>query len=242
MFSALKNHPFAVEAFFEQSYVLSFAVPLADVQNLIPGCFTADHFNNEWGFIAVAIVSTKNLKPKGFPFLRGQDFILAGYRVFVRYQNKAGKNKRGLFILKSETNMKSMVLMGNIFTHYGYTHTDIAIKNENEKVTIQSAKSGIDISINKTIDPVPLPASSPFSTWKEARRFAGPLPFTFNYDEKNSTVLSVEGVRQHWEPRPIQVEHYKIDFIDQLPFKNKQLANAFVVEQVPYSWSKGKFE
>ena len=108
MFPFLKNHPFAVEAFFESSLVLTFAIPKEQIQSLIPECLTLDTFDDKWAFIAVAMVQTKGLRPKGFPALLGNDFFLIGYRVFVRYQNNAGKNLRGLFILKSETNKKKM--------------------------------------------------------------------------------------------------------------------------------------
>ena len=114
MLPFLKNHPFAVEAFFESSLVLTFAIPKEQLQPLIPECLTLDTFDDKWAFIAVAMVQTKGLRPKGFPALFGNDFFLIGYRVFVRYQNNAGKNLRGLYILKSETDKKKMEFFGNI--------------------------------------------------------------------------------------------------------------------------------
>ena len=74
----LKNHPFAVEAFFESSLVLTFAVPKEKIRHLIPECLTLDTFNDHWAFIAVAMVDTKNLRPKGFPLFLGNDFFLTG--------------------------------------------------------------------------------------------------------------------------------------------------------------------
>lgn len=55
MFSFLKNHPFAVEAFFESSLVLTFAIPKEQIQYLIPPCLQLDTLNNKWAFIAVAM-------------------------------------------------------------------------------------------------------------------------------------------------------------------------------------------
>ena len=125
MFSFLKNHPFAVEAFFESSLILSFAIPKEELQHLIPPCLELDTFNNTWAFIAVAMVQTKELRPKGFPKILGNNFFLIGYRIFVRYTNTAGKRLRGLYILKSATDKKKMEFLGNIFTHYNYTTTNI---------------------------------------------------------------------------------------------------------------------
>ncbi|MEO5967960.1 MAG: DUF2071 domain-containing protein, partial [Ferruginibacter sp.] len=189
MASFLKNHPFAVEAFFESSLVLTFAIPKEHLETLIPECLQLDTFNNKWAFIAIAMVQTKNLRPKGFPKILGNDFFLIGYRIFVRYKNEAGKNLRGLYILKSETDKKKMECLGNIFTHYNYSTTDIT-HNENENfLEISSSKSKFKISIDKIQGEISLPENSPFADWKEARRFAGPLPFTFTYNSISKEVL-----------------------------------------------------
>ena len=111
MFELLKNHPFAVEAFFESSFVLTFAFPKEQIQPLIPECLQLDTFQDKWAFVAVAMVQTKNLRPKGLPEFLGNDFFLIGYRVFVRYTTHEGKRLRGLYILKSETDKKKMEVM-----------------------------------------------------------------------------------------------------------------------------------
>ncbi len=239
---SLKNHPFAVETFFESSLVLTYAVPKNELKELIPECLELDTFNDRWAFVAVALVDTKNLRPKGFPKFMGNDFILIGFRVFVRYTTNEGKRLRGLYILKSETNKRKMSFWGNIFTHYNYTTTDISLSNENGKIIVSSLKSdlNIEVVINKT--EAALPIGSPFKDWKEARRFAGPLPFTFTYNKKTKEVLIIEGVRENWIPRPVEVITNNVGFINQKAFKGIVLANAFLIEQIPYYWKKGKIE
>jgi len=242
MFSFLKNHPFAVEAYFDSSLVLTFAVPKEQLESYIPECLQPDTFNDKWAFIAIAMVQTKGLRPKGFPRFMGNDFFLIGYRVFVRYTNNAGKNLRGLYILKSETDKKKMEFMGNIFTHYNYTTTDILQKENLTSKEISSSKSKFNVTIDKTEGEISLPENSPFADWKEARRFAGPLPFTFTYNPSTKEVLIIEGVRQNWTPAPVKVIDYDFDFLNSLKLKNPILANAFVIKNIPYYWKKGKIE
>lgn len=242
MFQTLKNHPFAVEAFFERSLVLTFAVPKEALAHLIPACLVLDTFEDKWAFLAVAMVQTKSLRPKGFPKFLGNDFFLIGYRIFVRYSNNAGKRLRGLYILKSETDKKKMQFFGNIFTHYNYSTTDIKQTVEESQTSIRSEISKFHVSIETTEKDVVLPENSPFADWKEARRFAGPLPFTFTFNPKNNEVLIIEGVRQHWEPAPIQITDYNFSFLDSLNIKEKTLANAFIINDIPYYWKKGKIE
>lgn len=252
----LKKHPFAVEAFFEKSVVFTFAVPKEKLEHLIPECLTLDTFEDKYAFIAVAIVSTKNLRPKGFPKFMGNDFFLIGYRVFVRYTNNKGKRLRGLYILKSETNKRKMQFFGNIFTEYNYTSTDILEKTKDNFTEISSENSQFKVAFEETtlllrsvtekdnefIKEVNLPENSPFTDWKQARRFAGPLPFTFTYNEKEKEVLIIQGVRQNWTPMPIEVKDFHFEFLEKMNMKDVVLANAFIIKNVPYYWEKGKIE
>lgn len=242
MLSFLKDHPFSVEAFFESSLVLTFAVAKEQLEDLIPECLQLDTFKDKWAFVAVAMVRTKDLRPKGFPKFMGNDFFLIGYRIFVRYTNKQGKSLRGLYILKSETDKKKMEILGNIFTQYSYTTTDIKeieVRNTRE---ISSVKSKFKVTIEKAASQISLPDHSPFADWKEARRFAGPLPFTFTYNTETKKVLIIEGVRQEWSPNPVKVIDYNFEFLNALKLEKPLLANAFIINNVPYYWKKGRKE
>lgn len=243
MFPFLKNHPFAVEAFFESSLVLTFAVPREQLQNLVPECLELDVFEERWAFVAAAMVQTKDLRPQNFPKIFGRDFFLIGYRIFVRYTDAAGKRMRGLYILKSETDKRAMEFFGNFFTHYSYTTTDIEKVSNNETTEIKSSKSDFKVVIeNASGDNIPLPEDSLFSDWKEARRFAGPLPFTFTYLPETKEVLIVEGVRSNWKPRSVKVVEFHFSFLDEMKLSGAKLANAFLIENVPYHWKRGRVE
>ncbi|WP_439882166.1 DUF2071 domain-containing protein [Pontibacter sp. MBLB2868] len=242
MLSTLKDHPFAVEAFFDSSLVLTFAVPKEELVQLIPECLQLDTFQDKWAFIAVAMVQTRGLRPKGLPRFMGNDFFLIGYRVFVRYTSQSGKRLRGLYILKSETDKKKMEVMGNIFTHYNYTTTDITQSRKAATKEISSVKSGFHVQLSTANEDVALPEGSPFADWKEARRFAGPLPFTFTYNPDTREVLIIEGVRQNWTPQPVKVMDYRFSFLDTLALDQPVLANAFIIRNIPYHWKKGRKE
>ncbi len=242
MFSFLKSHPFSVEAYFESSLVLAFAVPKEKLENLIPECLTLDLFQEKYGFIAVAIVQTKGLRPKGLPEFIGNDFLLIGYRIFVRYKNIDGRSMRGLYILRSETDKRKMELLGNFFTHYKYKKVDLKRHENDGKIEVFADNSDFKIIAEDSGDDTPLPDDSPFENWKQARKFAGPLPFTFTYKKETKEVLIIEGVRQNWKPKPVKVQEYEIPFLKTLNLKDVKLANAFIIKDVPYHWKKGRTE
>ncbi|MDI9340979.1 MAG: DUF2071 domain-containing protein [Sediminibacterium sp.] len=240
MFRFLKSHPFAVEAFFTRSLVISYALPLADVKKLIPPCLEPDSWQDRYGFVAAAFVQTKHLRPKSFPQFMGHDFFLAGYRVFVNYYTQNGKRLRGLYILGSETDTKKMEWLGNCFTNYRYSTTDLTLEKRNNTLHLRSKQSGIDLLAETNGLDSALPLNSPFQNWKEARRFAGPLPFTFSYDPYSRKVLIIEGVRHNWEPEPVEIKHADIGFFKTPAFQNAIPANSFQIQNVPYYWKKGK--
>ena len=240
MLSFLKNHPFAVESHFDTSLVLTYAVPKQQLEKFIPECLSLDTFEDTWAFIAVAMVQTRNLRPKGFPEFLGNDFILTGYRIFVKYNTSYGKRLRGLYIIRSETNKTKMAFLGNVFTHYNYGTTDISFQRRREVIEVHSDKSNLSVKVNEVEVDIALPEHSPFKDWKEARRFAGPLPFTFTYDKNKKEVLIIEGVREDWTPRPAEVIESRVGFVDSLQLEGVVLANAFVIHNIPYYWKKGR--
>jgi hypothetical protein len=89
--------------------------------------------------------------------------------------------------------------------------------------------------------PAPLPAGSPFASLGEARRFAGPLPYTFDYEPETHSIVRIEGVRQKWNPEPVAVEVRRCSFLERPPFAGERavLANAFHLQDVPYRWERG---
>lgn len=242
MISFLKNHPFAVEAHFDFSIVLTYAIPKDSLKNLIPECLLLDTFEDKWAFIAVALVQTRSLRPKGFPEFLGNNFFLIGYRIFVKYITNEGRRLRGLYIIRSETDKRKMKIFGNLFTHYNYHWTDISNKVIGETRTIKSQSSALEIEIDTSRKNVELPTNSPFNNWQEARRYAGPLPFTFTYNLRKREVLIIEGVRENWQPRPVSVVKSNIGFLDEFGFKDRILSSAFIVEDISYYWKKGKVE
>ncbi len=240
----LKRHPFPVLARFERVVAVSFAFPESSLSTLVPEGLELDVYEG-LGFVTAALVWTRHLRPAGFPEFMGQDFFLAGYRIFTRLRDDSGRRLRGLRILRSETDKHRMVLSGNLVTSYNYRHVKLMIeKSGPETRVLTSLADGsptLDLTFDADTENVPLPAGSPFPDWRTARRFAGPMPFTFNPEADGSFVV-IEGSREEWVPRPIVVKNWHVSLFDELPLCKVKpiLANAFIVENVAYRWSSGR--
>lgn len=240
----LRNHPFGVDASFDFSLVLTYAVPADHLRPLLPRALALDEFGPV-GFVAIAMVQTRGLRPSGFPTWLGRDFFLIGTRIFVRFHRHDGRRLRGLYILESRTNRPTMRILGNVFTHYNYRTTAVDVEREAQHLSVHSGAVEVVVepgAVNHlTDDPGLLPAGSPFATWKDARRFAGPMPYTFSA-LTDQEVLVVEGVRQQWKPRPVKVLSARVPFFAERGLLGPVLASAFMVDNVAYHWKAGEVQ
>ena len=242
-----RRHPFEVTAWFQHCLVLTYALPAAMLDPLLPPGLLLDTFHG-FGFLAIAMVQTRALRPTFLPSWLGRDFFLSGYRIFARYKTENGRTLRGLRILRSDTNRRAMKLFGNWLTHYNYHLAEVNLKTCAECMEIQIRTPQAEANLHVIADlkaPVTAPPpGSPFADLREARGFAGPLPFTFDYEQETDSLVLIEGVRRSWQPKPVQVEVLENTFLRHRPFSVAQpvLANAFYVENIPYSWRRGVVE
>lgn len=244
MLAALRRHPIAIQAFFRHSLVLTYAYPEEILRPLLPPGLTLDGYEGS-GFLAIALVQTERLRPVGLPAVLGRDFFLSGYRIFSRYRRPDGKVLRGLRILRSDADSRLMVWGGNLLTHYRYRLCSVESRASAEalEIRVTTPHGEADVSVRARIDEAAEapPHDSPFPDLKTARRFAGPLPFTFDYEPESRRMVVIEGVRENWNPKAVRVESASCAFLERPPFDKAppRLANAFLVERVPYRWKRG---
>ncbi|MCW1921094.1 DUF2071 domain-containing protein [Luteolibacter arcticus] len=226
-------------AHFDRVLAVSFAFPTEVLRPLVPAPLEIDAFE-DFGFVTVAMVWTRGLRPAAFPAVLGQDFFLAGYRIFVRMHDESGRRLRGLKILRSETDKARMVISGNLLTHYNYRRITLDQSPGSVKTTLPDGTVTLEIGYDDRED-AELPKGSPFPDWRTARRFAGPMPFTFDREGDGRFVV-IEGKRADWTPRPVDITGWKVGLFDEPPFHGVTpvLANAFLVENVPYRWERGR--
>lgn len=224
--------------------MLAYAIPEDVLRPLLTPGLQLDTYRG-FGFLAIAMVETRELRPAFLPAAFGLNFFLAGYRIFTRYRTQAGRTLRGLRILRSDTDRRSMQVFGNMLTHYGYEFSRCKMSRTKSTVEVDicTPKGDADLKVEADVSEESLspPPDSPFPDLREARKFAGPLPFTFDYEQESHSIIRVEGVRKDWSPRPVSVKVRRNTFLDREMFRSSGaiLANAFYLEDVPYSWKPG---
>ncbi len=240
-----QRHPIPMTCHFDHGLVIAWALPAQVLEPLVPPGLDLDTYDGHWGFVVVAIVQTRHLRPAFLPAWAGRDYALTGYRVFVKYRDQAGRTRRGLHILRSDTDKRSMKLGGNLLTHYRYRLADIEVAPTEDqlavRITTPAAAADLHVVARLASQPAPLPPSSPFRSDRDARRFAGPLPWTFDYEPQTRSIVMIRGRRSHWQPRQVAVEVKTCRFLERAPFgaAEPRLASAFHVTGLDYGWERG---
>jgi hypothetical protein len=195
--------------------------------------------------VAIGAVSVRALRPAPVPARFGLDYVLTGYRIVTRFPTPGGRVMRGLLILRSDTDRRLMMLGGNLLTRYHYrlARIGLAVDGPGLAVTVDSRDGRADLTVTADLAsrPAPLPAGSPFATMADARRFAGPLPYTFDYEARSGSMIVVRARRSEWRPEPLAVDVTRLTFFRHGAFAGSTplLANAFHVSDLAYGWDRG---
>lgn len=241
----LQRHPIPMTCHFDHGLVVTWALPEQVLEPLVPPGLELDTYDGRWGFVVIALVQARRLRPASLPAWAGRDYALTGYRIFVKHRNQAGRTRRGLYILRSDTDKRPMKLGGNLLTHYRYRLADIGIRNARDRldvrITTPAAEADLHVVARLADWPAPLPPGSPFRSDRDARRFAGPLPWTFDYEPQTRSIVMIRGRRSRWQPRQVAVEVKTCGFLDQAPFAaaEPRLASAFHFADLDYGWDRG---
>ena len=239
-----RRHPIPMVTHFRHSLVLAYAFPAEVLAPLVPPALELDTYGDA-GFLAIAVVQADRLRPAGLPAWMGVNHLLTGYRLFVRGHDPSGQVRRGLHILRSDADKRSMVVGGNALTHYRYRLASIRFTEGDGdlEVEIRTPGAGADLHVVADLGrPAEQPPrGSPFRGTTDARRFAGPLPWTFDHEPQTSSIVAVRGRRSEWRPIPVDVEVKECTFLDDPRFQGARpvLANAFHVADIDYRWDRG---
>ena len=244
MLHLLKRHPIPVRAEFEFVLVLTYALPASRLTTFLPPGLRLDEWNG-YGFLAVAFVQTQHMRPAFLPSQFGKSFFLIGYRVFARYRSLNGRDLRGLRILRSDTNKKTMAVFGNLLTHYNYRYAQTEIRRSPNDLRIHvstpDGRGDVDLIGDLSKPDGFIPPTSPFSNERDSRRFTGPMPYTFDYESQTQSIVLIRGVRKKWKPRLIPANVSRLSFLEQDSFLDPKpvLASCFYIESIDYRWERG---
>ena len=241
----LKHHSIPIAARFESGLSLTYALPAGVLSPMLMPGLELDTYGG-YAYLSIASVHTVELRPSFLPKAFGRSFCLTSYRLFTRFATIDGEKFRGLQTLRNDTDLASMVVWGNRLTRFRYRRADIEYREQDRLLSLDVKTAGEEADLALKADTAGfselLPEGSPFPDLATARRFVGPLRFTFDYDPDAQSMVIVEGRRTNWMPRAVRVDVQKNTFLESAPFRGVRpvLANAFYVTDVSYRWEPGR--
>jgi hypothetical protein len=170
---------------------------------------------------------------------------LSGYRIFARFTIPGGRVLRGLRILRSDTDRSTMAFAGNLLTHYNYRLAKVDFSATPRALNLQirtpGAEADLDVIARLEDSQPSLPPTTCFHSEKRARSFAGPLPYTFDYERETHSIVVIRGRRENWHPRLVPVEVHRCTFIEQpaIAAGHPRFVSAFHVAGIDYRWDRG---
>ncbi|MGI8457997.1 MAG: hypothetical protein ACR2LI_07780, partial [Propionibacteriaceae bacterium] len=195
-----------------------------------------------YAFAAVALADLDHLRVAGVPRRLGSAQVTAGYRVFMRMRTGERMRLRGLRTLASQTSAPLGALGSNLTTrsHYSTVQAEMVQTYGVLHARCTSADGAADVDATAYLEESTLPEETPFASERAARRFAGPLPYTFSPDPDG--IVVVKSSRIDCEPRPVRVDVAQATFFDHGPFAGvpRRLANAFYLADLDYGWQPGE--
>jgi hypothetical protein len=141
-----------------------------------------------------------------------------------------------------------MVIGGNLLTQYNYHRCHAKLEHRDgrlhARVRSRDRRADVIVTADLSAQPTALPSGSPFSDGAESRRFAGPLPWTFDYERETNSLILIKGVRRNWSPRLVPVVIDDVGFLRDPMFRGAEpiLASAFYVGGIDYRWERGIVE
>ena len=242
----VRTHPFPMTARFRHLLVLTYAFPAPVLQPLTAG-LALDREQGH-GFVCIALVDMAGLRPGRLPAALGLDVRCIGYRIVVRASTVTGRTRRGLYVLRTEMDRWPLQVATRLLTHYRSARARISWQRDGDRLHVRarSRRGMTDLHLIADLGrrPAQPPAGSPFSSWAVARPFTGPLPWTFAPNPARDAAVTVKGVRERWNPRPLQVEEADVALFRQPPFTTARprLAAAFQLHDLAYAWTAGTVE
>ncbi|HVO64350.1 MAG TPA: hypothetical protein VMT53_25745 [Terriglobales bacterium] len=152
------------------SLVLAYAIPANILRPMLAPGLALDMYG-DFGFLAIALVKARDLRPAFLPAGLGLNFFLAGYRIFTVYRTPSGRLLRGLRILRSGTNRASMQVFGNLLTHYGYEHFRCLVRRTDSTyaVEVSTPRGDADLQVEADLSAID---SAPPRLDRHSRTFA----------------------------------------------------------------------
>ncbi len=223
---------------------LAFRTPRDHVRKLIPRGFKL-LTHEGFAFWSVCISRTEGIRPAGIPPFMSVTCHHVSYRLLVRVPVSGGKELRGSYFIRSDTDNSLVCTGGNILTDFHFHRSRIALKREDSllDITVEDPRGVAEgYMIGEITDECVLTPDSCFADEDEAHRVLKLHPRGLSLDKGGRVVDIAEMQRDDkaMKEHPIRVGRWGFTFLRHMDQPEAHLETGNWLEPLDYSWRLGE--
>jgi uncharacterized protein YqjF (DUF2071 family) len=237
--------PAAANTVWAEAVCINFRVDPAALRPLVPDVFELDLFSG-YAWISLTASRLKDFGVGWIPKALRMNFYQSTYRAHVKYTDFRGRQMRGCYFVRSETNSRLMSTVANLLPEFKAHRCAtwpilMARRGDHWLLTVDSGDDPagrVVLLLDTSQELLSMPATSKFPSLDEARALIVDFVDAFAYDPDAREVFILRIERGPWNLRVVRpIEHY-LGYFHTPPFSphNAELDSVFYFTDTPYRW------
>lgn len=196
--------PLTMRAVFQDVLLVTYAVPTAALAALLPAK-VRPFVHGGQSFVSIVVANIRGMRPGALPEAVGSNYYQIVYRAVVRLRGVDGRERPGVFFLRSDGNDPVMNFFGNRLTEFRFHYfrrSSIGLFERGHELlaSVESADGGGDLVLHfDSLGPAERhPPAEPFADVAEEKRTLVELFHAFAHDGERRVIYDLEIERGEW--------------------------------------------
>ncbi len=193
-------------------------------------------------WVQLLVSSLRGMRPQGLLAAFGVDFYQASYRAAVVWTDRDGRERRGGYFVRSETNDAVMRAVGNHlreFSFHGFGLATMAVVRDGDALVVAIDAASPHGAVVGTFDTAPGHGPPVGSCWRDLDELHVPLVEcydAFGIADDHMYTLTID--RGPWNARFAAVRELYVEYFDTGPLGGgaARLDSVLHVPRCPYRW------
>ncbi|GHO46001.1 DUF2071 domain-containing protein [Ktedonospora formicarum] len=236
--------PIAMKTTFQDILLLTYAVPPPLLADLLPA-YIHPYIHNGRSYISIVIGNMRGMRPGVLPEFLGTSYYQIVYRAVVCLRDLDGRERRGVFFLRSDSNDPVMNYFGNRLTEFRFHffHTgaiSLFQRHQELLVSVETADKQGDLVayLRNQGSAEHLPPAEDFATIEEEKNTLVQLFHAYAYDPEHAIVYDLEIERGEWSLQRLEMLDVFSAFFKEYPFPaaTARPISHIYIQECSYIW------
>ncbi len=233
----------AIKGIIRRRILLNYRVSPEVVAALLPPIFRPKVVQG-YAIAGICLIRLEEILPKGFPALPGLTGFSSensAHRFAVKWRERSGANREGVYISRRDTDSKLNSVVGGYLFPGVHHFSDFSVHDENGQISLQvKAKRQTNPLIDfEALETSVFPESSVFLSVGQSSRFfeAGSVGYSSRPNSKKLDGLELQ--IPDWTVSSLRVNRIQSSFFDDttlFPAGSIEFDHALLMRDLPHEW------